>query len=235
MDVTGSTRRLRIESRSAGVTWSLDARTIFLSRERPHNHGRGGSHFPPHIHGDAADSQSECHVALLVLGVMEPSPCEVKESRLGGKGTYATRNLVANTLLFHELAFLSAGEAPTSLEHQHHDHGHDRRPRRRSALGATPCLSTITVQHKHCPPCARLAPTDSGGSLSGSQDTYDFARAYSRSTVANRQRLLSLAAFGGDDTHAIVEVVQAEVGLLRSFDDELRAIPASELESAIHR
>lgn len=161
---------------------------------------------------------------------MEPSPCEVKESCLGGKGTYATRNLGANTLLFRELAFLSAGEAPSHrLQH------HDGRPSRRSTLRATPCLSTITVQHKHCPPCARLAPTDSGGSLSGSQDTYDFARAYLASPVANRQRVLGLAAFGGEDTHAIVEVVQAEVGLLRSFDAELREIPASELESAIHR
>lgn len=276
------------------------------------------------------------------------SPCEVRASRLGGQGTYATRNLDANTVLFRELAFLSAGLAATTpppQQEEHDDGGHSRGSGRRTSATAhaTPCLSTITVQHKHCPPCARLAPTDTGGSLckishdamlsvsarhvcigydpgpgrvepvprntpvrahggksrryalvattsvrllpppsslthvnlerqdeasgkdqvhfaelrpslevnvvppsslrpatglrrtGGSSDTYQFARAYSLSPVVDRQRVLALAAFGGADTHAIAEVVQAEVSLMRSFDDELRAIPASELESAIHR
>ena len=84
-------------------------------------------------------------------------------------------------------------------------------------------------------PPSSLRPATGLRRTGGSSDTYQFARAYSLSPVVDRQRVLALAAFGGADTHAIAEVVQAEVSLMRSFDDELRAIPASELESAIHR
>lgn len=71
--------------------------------------------------------------------------------------------------------------------------------------------------------------------MMGSQETFRFVRAYEASSPAVRKRVLQLAPFGRDDTHAIVELVRAEVGVLRDFDDKLRAIPASELERAVHR
>lgn len=73
--------------------------------------------------------------------------------------------------------------------------------------------------------------------MSGSQDTFRFVRAYAAAPPEARKRVLQLAAapFGRDDTHAIVNLVQAEVGVLRDFDDELGAISASELARAVHR
>lgn len=145
--------------------------------------------------------------------------CEVKNSRVGGKGTFATRDLKKNTTLFRELAFLSALE--------HHQQGvHD---------DDAPKLSEIIIPHTHCPPCVRLDPADTGGTMSGSQETHSFVQAYAASSPAVRNRVLQLAPFGKDDTHAIVELVQAEVGVLLGVDDHLRAIPATELERAVHR
>lgn len=155
-----------------------------------------------------------------VLLNMDDAPCcEVRASRVGGRGTFATRDLKKNTVLFRELAFLCA-QTLTSGQ-QDHD---------------TPCpLSAITVRHKHCPPCVRLDPVDNGGTMSGSEETFRFVRAYAAASPGVRKRVLQLAPFGNDDTHAIVELVQAEVGVLRGFDENFRAIPASELERAVHR
>lgn len=71
--------------------------------------------------------------------------------------------------------------------------------------------------------------------MSGSEETFRFVRAYAAASPKVRKGVLQLAPFGQDDTHAIVELVQAEVGALRSFDENLRTIPARELERAVHR
>lgn len=155
--------------------------------------------------------------SLWKLLAMDDSPCcKVKSSRLGGKGTFATRHLEENTTLFRELAFLSADQG--------------------AAVPQSPHLNAITVQHKNCPPCVRLDPADTGGTMSGSQETCRFVRAYEASPPQVRKRVLQLAPFDTNDTtHAIVELVRAEVDMLRGFDDDLRAIPAGELERAVHR
>lgn len=72
--------------------------------------------------------------------------------------------------------------------------------------------------------------------MNGSEETFRFVKAYAAAAPEVRKRVLQLSPFGRDDTHhAIVELVQAEVAALRGFDEKLSAIPASELERAVHR
>eukprot|EP00752_Nemacystus_decipiens_P005622 g5087.t1 len=71
--------------------------------------------------------------------------------------------------------------------------------------------------------------------MSGSEETFRFVRAYAAASLDVRHRVLRLSPFGNDDAHAIVDLVQAEVDVLRDFDERIRAIPASELEKAVHR
>lgn len=70
--------------------------------------------------------------------------------------------------------------------------------------------------------------------MRGSEETFRFVRAYAAASTEIRKRVLKLAPYG-DETHAIVELVQAEAEALRSFDEKIHAIPASELERAVHR
>lgn len=160
---------------------------------------------------------------------MEPDMyhyCEIKASRIGGKGTFMATNVGAGQELFRERAYLVSSAGATTL-HPHdqpHEEDHD-------ALR----LSTIAVRHKHCPPCIRLAPSDTGGTLSGSNETLHFARAYAAAPTNARAQVLRLAPFGEDETHAIFELVRAEVALIRACDHKLREIPSDELERAVHR
>lgn len=87
--------------------------------------------------------------------------------------------------------------------------------------------------HSHADP----GPTrfDTGGVLSGSEDSYWFAKAYAGIPPCVRERVLDLSAPGGQDGHAIARVVRAEVGVLRELDAEIREIPSDELERAILR
>lgn len=149
--------------------------------------------------------------------MQEVSGCEVRASPLSGNGTFATMDLLAGHRLFTELAFLSAKDYESVPE-------------------PPPSLSSITVQHNRPPACVRLAPTDTGGTLSGCcRETYRFARAYLSSASRVRASVLSLAPSEGQDTHALVGLVGAEIRLLRDFDSDLRSLPASELEGAVHR
>lgn len=168
--------------------------------------------------------------------------CDVRASDIAGRGTFATRDIGAGEELFREAAFLvsrkanrrrldcsiprsptPADDAPTAVSYD--------------ALRKQICagLSAISIQHKHCPPSVRLAPTDTGGTLSGSEDTYWFARAYAASSSATRAAVLELDTFGGGESHAVFEVVRAESHVLRQFDPNLLSIPTDELESAIQR
>lgn len=148
------------------------------------------------------------------------SSCEVRPSQVGaGLGTFASRDLTAGEHIFAEFAFLIAN------------------PHTRSRPPAKLCadLSAICIQQGSLPPCIRLATNDTGGVLSGSLDSYCFAQAYARASMEERREVLLLSAPGGDDTHAIVRVVRAEVVVLRNMDAEIRAISPNELERAILR
>lgn len=159
---------------------------------------------------------------------MEPDMyhCEIKASGIAGKGTFATTDIRAGQELFRERAYLVPSAGATTLQPRQQQHGEDHDALR---------LSTIIVQHKHCPPSIRLAPSDTGGTLSGSHETLHFARAYAAAPPIARAQVLRLAPFGGDDTHAIFELVRAEVALIRGCDHKLREIPSDELERAVHR
>lgn len=159
---------------------------------------------------------------------MEPDPyCEIKVSPVAGKGTFAATDVGAGQELFRERAYLVSAAEATAQQQQ--------RPQQEGEDHDAPRLSTITVQHKYCPPCVRLAPADTGGTLSGSHETLHFARAYAAAPPVTRAQVQRLAPFGEDDTHAIFELVRAEVALLRGCDHTLREIPSSELEQAVHR
>lgn len=80
-----------------------------------------------------------------------------------------------------------------------------------------------------------LAPTDTGGTLGGSEETLWFARAYAASLKQTRAEIQALGSFGGDESHAIVDVIRAEVAVLRDLDTKLRLIPTDDLERAVHR
>lgn len=153
--------------------------------------------------------------------------CFVGDSDVEGSGTFAAVNLPSGQELFREAAFLvSRGRNLTT---------HDGR---NNALSAEmrAGLSVINVQHKHCPACIKLVPSDTGGSLGGSEDSFWFAKAYASASKLTRAGVLELgAAFGHGGAHAVVDVVRAEVAVLRRLDPELCLIPAEELECAIHR
>ncbi|CAM9471766.1 unnamed protein product, partial [Laminaria digitata] len=59
--------------------------------------------------------------------------------------------------------------------------------------------------------------------------------AYAASSSATRAAVLELDTFGGEESHAVFEVVRAECCVLRQFDPGLLSIPAKELESAVQR
>lgn len=154
--------------------------------------------------------------------------CEIKASPVAGEGTFAATDMDAGQEFFRECAYLVSSSAQaTSLQHHHHQQHEDYHDALR--------LSTITVQHTHCPPCIRLAPEDTGGTLRGSHETLHFARAYAAAPRVTRAQVLRHAPFGGDGTHAIFELVRAEVALLRGCDHMLREIPSGELERAVLR
>lgn len=182
-------------------------------------------------------------------GLEDDGCCEIKASCVAGQGLFATKDLVKGQVLFKETAFLVPGR------------------RDDAAVIATssklPPLSPITVQHKHCPPCVRLAPTDTGGVLSGCyEETYSFALAYLSSTASIRSRVQELSSNmrptdttttapatttdndghdddvdddGDDNSNAIVTLVRREVAWLRKCDRDLRSLPSRELEGAVHR
>lgn len=170
--------------------------------------------------------------------------CAVRASDIAGRGTFATIYIGAGIELFREAAFLVPRKGngprvvqkrdpiipgpPTRLEDA--QVSGDASPKRICAS-----LSAISIYHKHCPPSVRLAPTDTGGTLSGSEDTYWFARAYAACSSATRAAVLELDTFGGEENHAVFEVVRAESFVLRQFDPALRLIPTHELEGAIQR
>lgn len=148
------------------------------------------------------------------------SACEVRASEVGaGLGTFASRDLTAGEHIFEESAFLVAW-ANTRCS-----------PPTKLCAG----LSVICIQHDGLPSCIRLAETDTGGVLSGSLDSYCFAQAYAKASPEKRREVLLLSAPGGDDTHAIVRVVRAEVAVLRNMDADIHAISPDELERAILR
>lgn len=156
--------------------------------------------------------------------------CEVRPSDIAGLGTFAVRDLGAGQELFREAEFLvSRGRkhlTPPAADAE-------ILPVQVETFSA---LSAITLQHKHCPPCVRLASTDTGGLLDGCVDTYWFARAYAASPMSTRAEVLELDAPCWDDSsHVIVDVVCAEAGVLRDLNPELRLIPIDEMERAIHR
>lgn len=171
--------------------------------------------------------------------------CEVRASDIAGRGTFATRDLAAGVELFCEAPFLVSRKSKRPRAPRRRDHIIPRSPTRvdgapavsPDALPKQICagLSAISIKHKHCPPSVRLAPTDTGGTLSGSEDTYWFARAYAASSSATRAAVLELATFEGGESHAVFEVVRAESCVLRQFDPDLMSIPTDELECAIQR
>lgn len=171
--------------------------------------------------------------------------CEVRASDIAGRGTFATQDLGAGVELFREDAFLVSRKANCPRAPRRCDHTiagsptrvHDAPPVSPDALPKQihAGLSAISIQHKHCPPSVRLAPTDTGGTLSGSEDTYWFAKAYAASSSATRAAVLKLDTFGADESHAVFEVVRAESSVLRQFDPDLLSIPTDELECAIQR
>ncbi|CAN0506536.1 unnamed protein product, partial [Ectocarpus sp. 8 AP-2014] len=175
--------------------------------------------------------------------------CEIKASCVAGQGLFATKDLVKGQVLFKETAFLVPGRRDDAAVI--------------AASSKLPPLSPITVQHKHCPPCVRLAPTDTGGVLSGCyEETYRFALAYLSSTASIRSRVQELSSNmrpaattttapatttdndghgddvdddGDDNSNAIVTLVRREVAWLRKCDRDLRSLPSRELEGAVHR
>ncbi|CAM9266555.1 unnamed protein product [Ectocarpus sp. 13 AM-2016] len=175
--------------------------------------------------------------------------CEIKASCVAGQGLFATKDLVKGQALFKETAFLVPGRRDDAAVI--------------AASSKLPPLSPITVQHKHCPPCVRLAPTDTGGVLSGCyEETYRFVLAYLSSTASIRSRVQELSSNmrpadttttapatttdndGHDDkvdddvddnSNAIVTLVRREVAWLRKCDRDLRSLPSRELEGAVHR
>lgn len=167
--------------------------------------------------------------------------CDVRASDIAGRGTFATRDIGAGEELFREASFLvsrkvSRRRLDCSIPHSPTP-ADDAPTEVSSALRKQICvsLSAISIQHKHCPPSVRLVPTDTGGTLSGSEDTYWFARAYAASSSATRAAVLELDTFGGSESHAVFEVVRAESHILRQLDPNLLSIPTNELECAIQR
>lgn len=172
------------------------------------------------------------------------SNCSVGASDIAGRGTFATRHIGAGVELFRETAFLVSrgGNGPRAVRKrdsiiagapsrcQHAKISVDASPKQMCAS-----LSAISIQHKHCPPSVRLAPADTGGTLSGSEDTYWFAKAYAACSSVTRAAVQELDTFGGDESHAVFEVVRAESVVLRQFDPDLRLLPTDELERAIQR
>lgn len=153
--------------------------------------------------------------------------CFVGASAIEGSGSFAAVNLKSGQELFREAAFLVSRVRNLTT----HDVNN-------AVLSAEMCadLSAINVPHKHCPAGIRLVPSDTGGTLGGSEDSFWFAKAYSAASKSTRAEVLELgAAFDHDGAHAVVDVVRAEVAVLRRLDPELLLIPAEELERAIHR
>ncbi|CAM9471693.1 unnamed protein product, partial [Laminaria digitata] len=104
------------------------------------------------------------------------SSCEVRASDVAGRGTFATRDLGAGVELFREAAFLVSCKANDPRAPRKHDDIIPTSPTAAVSPDALPTneqicasLSAISIQHKHCPPSVRLAPTDTGGTLSGSE------------------------------------------------------------------
>lgn len=153
--------------------------------------------------------------------------CFSGASDVEGLGTFAAVDLPSGQELFREAAFLvPRSRSLTTLVGSN------------NALSAEICdgLSAINVQHKHCPACIKLVPSDTGGTLRGSEDSFRFAKAYASASKLTRAGVLELgAAFGHGGAHAVADVVWAEVAILRRLDPELRLMPAEELECAIHR
>lgn len=164
--------------------------------------------------------------------------CEVRASEVAGRGTFSTESLDAGQELFREAAFLVCRNLNGRLvSRKRRLEGAQYRDVKRAPVPSkiSAELSSIVYQHKHCPPCIRLAPTDTGGNLSGSEDTYWFAKAYAASSKSTRAAVLELDTFGGGETHALVHVVQAEARVLRASEPDLAKVPADELERAIQR
>ncbi|CAN0520713.1 unnamed protein product, partial [Ectocarpus sp. 12 AP-2014] len=190
-----------------------------------------------------------CCTQMISGGLEADGCCEIKASCVAGQGLFATKDLVKGQVLFKETAFL--------VPARHDDAAVI------NASSKLPPLSPITVQHKHCPPCVRLAPTDTGGILSGCyEETYRFALAYLLSTASIRSRVQELSSNmrpadttttapatttdndghdddvdddGDDNSNAIVTLVRREVAWLRKCDRDLRSLPSRELEGAVHR
>lgn len=154
--------------------------------------------------------------------------CEVRVSEFGGLGTFASRNLRAGEVLFREAPFLVSRPAATT-----------RPPPPRTPAPPTELiragLSSISIRPHALPHCIRLAETDTGGTLNGSEETFWFARAYAACCLRTRAQIQGLSGPGGGAAHAIVQVVRQEVFVLRDLDHELALIPSDELEGAILR
>lgn len=149
---------------------------------------------------------------------------EGERRAVAGLGTFACRNLKIGERIFTESPFLIVAQEKW----------------RTSEVAEAPveilaALSAINIHHDPLPPCIRLAATDSGGILRGSEDSYLFAKAYARCSLQIRMEVMTLSEAAGADTHAIVRVVRAEVAILRNLDAEIRAVSSVELEGAILR
>lgn len=165
--------------------------------------------------------------------------CEVKESGIAGLGIFTTRRLGASHELLREAAFFTRSDRATNITTPSKPEAVSKCTRKpqssENSDRISAALSAVRIQHKYCPSSVRLAPEDTGGTVGGSGDTFFFARAYLASSKLIRQDVQDLGAFGGDESHAIMDVIRAEVSILRGLDTELQLISAEELGRAVHR